>query len=105
MLCSVSLSRAILKANDIVARDPELALKVLMEKKIWTKSETKYILQAIKEIPYGLWRDYNPEETIRFYALRLRDVGLIKATPEKFIEKYTDWSFLTGMKRELALKW
>jgi NitT/TauT family transport system substrate-binding protein len=97
--------RAILKANDIVANDPEHTLKVLMEKQIWKKKETKYILQAIKEIPYGKWRDYNPEETIRFYALRLRDVGLIKTPPEEFIEKYTDWSILESLKQELALNW
>jgi NitT/TauT family transport system substrate-binding protein len=97
--------RAILKANDIVANDPEHTLKVLMEKQIWKKAETKYILQAIKEIPYGKWREYNPEETIRFYALRLRDVGLIKSPPEEFIEKYTDWSILESLKQELALNW
>ncbi len=97
--------RAILRANDIVARDPELALRTLMEKKIWKKSETKYILQAIKEIPYGKWRDYDPEETIRFYALRMREVGLIKSPPEEFTKQHCDWSFLMSMKRDLALKW
>ncbi len=97
--------RAILKANDIVAADPELALRILMEKGIWTKAETKYILQAIREIPYDLWRDYNPEETIRFYALRLREVGLIRTQPEEFIERHTDWSHLESLRQELALKW
>jgi len=97
--------RAILKANDVIARDPELTLRTLMEKKIWKKSETKYILQAIKEIPYGKWRAYNPEETIRFYALRLREVGMIKTPPEEFIKKYTNWSHLKSMKQELALDW
>jgi NitT/TauT family transport system substrate-binding protein len=97
--------RAILRANDIVANDPELALRTLMEKKIWTKSETKYILQALKQIPYTRWRDYNPEDTIRFYALRLREVGLIETLPEEFIEKHTDWSHLNSLKQELALKW
>ena len=97
--------RGILKANDIIAADPELTLRVLMEKKIWKKAETKYILQAIKDIPYGKWRNYNPEETIRFYALRLRDVGMLKTPPEDFIKKHTDWSFLNSMKKELALNW
>jgi len=95
--------RAILRATDIVASDPDLALKVLMEKKIWKKAETKYILQAIKDIPYGKWRDYNPEETIRFYALRLREVGMINTPPEEFIKKHTDWSVLNSVKQELAL--
>jgi NitT/TauT family transport system substrate-binding protein len=97
--------RAILKANDIVAKDPELALKVLMEKKIWKKAETKYILQSIKDIPYGMWRDYNPEETVRFYAMRLHDVGMLKTAPEEFIKQHTDWSILNSMKQELALNW
>jgi NitT/TauT family transport system substrate-binding protein len=97
--------RAILKANDIVARDPEYTLRVLQQKKIWKKSETKYILQALKEIPYGKWREYNPEETIRFNALRLHDVGIIKTPPDEFIARYTDWSFLRSMKDELGLMW
>ena len=97
--------RAILKANDIVARDPEYTLRILQQKKIWKKSETKYILQALKEIPYGKWRDYNPEDAIRFNALRLHDVGMIKMSPEEIIAQYTDWSFLRSMKGELGLMW
>jgi NitT/TauT family transport system substrate-binding protein len=97
--------RAILKANDIVARDPEYTLRILQQKGIWKKSETKYILQALQEIPYGKWRDYNPEDTIRFYALRLNDVGMIKTSPKEIIAKYTDWSFLRSMKDELGLMW
>jgi NitT/TauT family transport system substrate-binding protein len=97
--------RAILMANDIVANDPELALRTLMKKKIWTKAETKYILQALKEIPYDKWHDYDPEETIRFYALRLREVNMLKTLPEDFIKKHTDWSFLNSLKKELAMTW
>ena len=97
--------RAILKANDIVARDPQHTLRVLQQKKIWKKSETKYILQALKEIPYGKWREYNPEESIRFNALRLNDVGMSKTTPKEFLERYTDLSFLRSMKGELGLMW
>jgi len=97
--------RAILLANDIVAKDPEFALQVLLRKKIWKKSETQHILQAIKEIPYGRWREYSPEETIRFCALRLNDVGMVKTTPKEFIERYTDFSHLRSMKDELGLMW
>lgn len=97
--------RAILKANDIVAGNPEYTLQVLQKKKIWEESETRFILQALKEIPYGKWREYNPEETIRFYALRLREVGMIETSPEDFIKRNTDWRFLQGMKNELGLLW
>lgn len=97
--------RAILKANDIVARDPEHALSVLMKKKIWKKAETKYILQSLSDIPYGKWREYDPEDTIRFFALRMREVGLIKTAPEEFIEQHCDWSLLNELKKEFGITW
>lgn len=97
--------RAILKANDIVAQNPELATNILLEKKIRKESERKYVLQALKDIPYGKWRDYDPEETIRFFALRLREVEMLKTLPENFIKEHTDWSFLNSLKKELAMTW
>jgi NitT/TauT family transport system substrate-binding protein len=33
--------------------------------------------------------------------LRLRDVGLIKSTPQKILAEGTDWRFLNELKREL----
>lgn len=50
---------------------------------------------------YNRWRDDNPEDTVRFYALRLREVGMIKPTPQRIIGEGTDWRFLDGLKREL----
>lgn len=97
--------RAILKANDICARDPELAMQALLDHKVREIKEKEYMLKSLSEIPYGKWREYNPEETIRFYTLRLRDNGMIKTGPEEFIAKHTDWSHLQAMKQELALKW
>jgi NitT/TauT family transport system substrate-binding protein len=41
------------------------------------------------------------EDTVRFYALRLQEVGLIKSTPKKIIAEGTDWRFLNELKREL----
>ena len=97
--------RAILKANDIVAKDPQLATDTLLQRKIRKESEKKYVLQAVKDIPYGKWRAYNPEDTLRFYALRLREVGMLDSQPEEFIRKHTDWSFVKSLKGELAMTW
>ncbi len=97
--------RAILKGNDIVARNPELATDELIRRKIRKESERKYVLQALKDIPYGNWREYNPEDTVRFYALRLRDVGMIKTAPEEFITRHTDWRVIKSLKRELGMTW
>jgi NitT/TauT family transport system substrate-binding protein len=38
---------------------------------------------------------------MRFFALRLREVGMIKSTPNEILAKGTDWRFLNELKREL----
>jgi NitT/TauT family transport system substrate-binding protein len=60
-----------------------------------------YTLQSLEEIPYGKWRDYDPEEAVRFYALRMRELKMIKSTPQHIITHGTDWRFLTELKKEL----
>jgi len=97
--------RAILKANDIVARNPELATRIVIEKKVRNASEYKSLLRALKAIPYGKWREYNPEDTVRFYALRMRDIGMIESTPKQFIDQHTDWRFLNQLKKEFGITW
>ena len=97
--------RALLQGNDICHRNPELMARTLVERKVRTTAEYNYIVQAAKDIPYHKWREYDPEETIRFYALRLREVGMIKSNPQEFIAKNTDWRYLTELKNELGMTW
>ena len=40
-----------------------------------------YALQTLTELPYDSWREYDPEDTMRFYALRLHEAGMIKSSP------------------------
>ena len=40
-----------------------------------------YALQTLSEMPYDRWREYDPEDTIRFYALRLHEVGFDQVEP------------------------
>jgi hypothetical protein len=47
------------------------------------------------------WREYNPEDTLRFYALRLHEVGMVRSSPKQLITAGTDWRFLHEIKREL----
>ena len=91
--------RAILKAVDICALEPERSARLLVDKGVTTRYE--YTLQMMKELPYGKWREYDPEDTVRFYALRLHEVGMIKSSPQKIIAQGTDWRFLNELKREL----
>jgi len=38
---------------------------------------------------------------LRFYGLRLHEVGLIKTNPTKLIAKGTNWQFVNELRREL----
>jgi NitT/TauT family transport system substrate-binding protein len=91
--------RAILKTADLCALEPERAAHSLVDKGFATQYEST--LQLMQDLPYGTWRDYNPEDTVRFYALRLHEAGMIKSSPQKIIEPGTDWRFLNELKKEL----
>ena len=91
--------RAILKASDLCASQPELAARQLVERGFTAQYD--YALQTVSELPYDKWREYDPEDTLRFYALRLREAGFIKSSPNKIIAESADWRFLNELKREL----
>jgi NitT/TauT family transport system substrate-binding protein len=91
--------RAVLKAADLCASEPEVAARLIVEGGFTDRYE--YALQTLTENPYGAWREYNAEDTMRFYALRLHEIGMVKSTPQKIIAKGTDWRFLNELKREL----
>lgn len=93
--------RAILKRADAIAREPEPTARLLIEKGYVKNDDYEYVRQMLKEIPYGQWRDYEPEDTLRFYALRLHEVGMIKHSPQKIIAQGTDWRFLRELKKEM----
>ena len=84
--------RAILKANQICALEPERVARLLVDKGYTTNYD--YALQTMKDMPYGKWREYDAEDTLRFYALRLHEVGMIKTSPKKIIAQGTDWRFI-----------
>ena len=89
--------RAIVKAAKFCATDPERAARLVADKGY----RYDYSLQTMNEIRYARWHEYDPEDTIRFYSLRLREAGMIKSTPNKIIAQGTDWRFFNELKREL----
>jgi NitT/TauT family transport system substrate-binding protein len=52
-------------------------------------------------VPYWRWREYDPEDTLRFYALRLHEAGMIHGTPQRILARGTDWRFLDELRKEL----
>ena len=97
--------RAILKATDICASEPERVARLIVDKAAGRSTPPPpnydYVLQTMREIPYSQWREYDAEDTVRFFALRLHEVGLIKSPPQKIITQGTDWRFFNELKKEL----
>ena len=57
--------------------------------------------QTLRELPYDKWREYDAEDTVRFYALRLHETGFIKSDPQRIISQGTNWRFLDELRHEL----
>ena len=55
----------------------------------------------MKDVPYNTWRVYDPEDSVRSYALRLREAGMIKSTPQRLIADGTGWRSLNELKKGL----
>ena len=91
--------RAILKATDLCALEPERSARVIVERGFTNSYE--YALATMRDVPYNRWREYDPVDTVRFYALRLREVGVIKNNPQKLMAEGTDWRFFNELKKEL----
>lgn len=91
--------RALLKANQMCTQQPELAAGWLVEH--GQAPNYDVALQVLHDIPYIAWRNYDPEDSMRFYALRLREAGLIDQAPDDIIARGTDWRFYNELKKEL----
>jgi len=91
--------RAILKGTDLCAREPQLAAREIVDKGY--VENYRFAVETLRDVRYDVWRTYNPEDTLRFYGLRLREVGMIKTDPNALVAQGTDWRFLNELKREL----
>ena len=91
--------RAILKGVDLCALEPERAARTLVNQGFTDRYD--YALQTMQELPYGKWREYDPADSVRFYALRLHEAGMIKSSPQKILAQGTDWRFINELKKEL----
>jgi NitT/TauT family transport system substrate-binding protein len=93
------LVRAIVKANAICAQEPERVARLLVERGVVKQYD--YALQILKELPYARWRDYDSTDTLRLYALRLHEAGMVKSTPQKIIAQGSDLRFVDELRKEL----
>jgi len=91
--------RAIVKAADICAAEPERVARTLVDRGFYKDHAAS--LQTLKDIPYRRWRELDSADSLRFYALRLHEGGLIKTNPQKMLAQGTDWRFIEQLKKEL----
>jgi NitT/TauT family transport system substrate-binding protein len=91
--------RALLKAADLCAAQPELAARRLVDAGFTGRYD--YALQTLNELPYDRWREFDTEDSLRFFALRLHEVGMIRSSPNALLAEGTDWRFVNELKREL----
>jgi NitT/TauT family transport system substrate-binding protein len=93
--------RAIFMATDLCVSEPSRVTQLMVERGHAARGD--FTLQMLNELPYRVWREYDPEDTIRFYGLRMQELGMIKSTPQKLIAEHTDWRFLNELRRELRV--
>lgn len=92
--------RAMLRATDLCVSEPAAVAQRMVDGGFAPRLD--YAVQTLADVPYNRWREYDPEDTIRFYALRLREAGMIKSSPAKLIANGADWRFLNAVRRELG---
>jgi NitT/TauT family transport system substrate-binding protein len=91
--------RALLKAVDLCVSEPETVARRMVDGGFADNYD--YALRTLSDARYDRWREFDPEDTLRFFALRMYEVGLIKSRPNPLIAQGTDWRFLNELKREL----
>ncbi|OSI22501.1 ABC transporter substrate-binding protein [Bradyrhizobium canariense] len=92
--------RAMLRATDLCVSAPALVAQRMVDGGFTPRHD--YAAQTLADVPYNRWREFDPEDTIRFYALRLREARMLKSNPTKIIADAADWRFLNEVRRELG---
>jgi NitT/TauT family transport system substrate-binding protein len=91
------IMRATLKAIDLCTTDPQTVVNTAAAGGF----ASDYALQTLSDARYDQWRDYDPEDTLRFYALRMQETNAISKSPQEVLARGTDWRFLNELKREM----
>jgi NitT/TauT family transport system substrate-binding protein len=93
--------RAMVRATEICAAKPDWVAQRLVDRGFTPRYDSAR--QGLYEVPYRNWREYDTEDAVRFWALRLRELGMIKSSPDKIIAAGTDWRFIKEVRKELGI--
>jgi NitT/TauT family transport system substrate-binding protein len=100
------VTRAVMRAADATVKDRPRAAHVGATRPIASilppsGISFEEILNDTIAMPSYDWREFDPEETLRFFALRLGEVKLIKSTPQQIIAQGSDVAYLRQLQKEL----
>jgi NitT/TauT family transport system substrate-binding protein len=98
-LATKRVLRAVLRSAEFCVSDPQGAARALVDRGFLPSYD--FALTTLQNTHHDKWREYDAEDSVRFYALRMQETGMIKSTPQEIITKGTDWRFLKELKREL----
>jgi NitT/TauT family transport system substrate-binding protein len=97
------VTRALLRAADVVAKDKARAAHEYVARGFYataSPTDEQITNEVIRDLSYD-WRELDPEETLRFFALRLADAKLIRSTPQQIIAQRSDFAYMRELKSEL----
>jgi NitT/TauT family transport system substrate-binding protein len=93
------VTRAVLRATDAAAKDPARAAHDAAA--ALGVADESLVRETMAMCTYN-WRELDPEETLRFFALRLADAKLITTTPQQLIAQGTDLAYMRQLRKELT---
>jgi NitT/TauT family transport system substrate-binding protein len=93
--------RAMLTATDICAAKPDWVAQRLVDRDFTPRYD--YARQGLVDVSYRSWREYDAEDAVRFWALRMRELGMMKSSPDRVIATGTDWRFIKEVRKELGI--
>jgi NitT/TauT family transport system substrate-binding protein len=98
------VTRAVLRATDAVAKDRAAAAHQFVAGGFFSTTpattDEDIVNEVIRDLSYD-WRELDPEETLRFFALRLADAKLIKGTAQQIIAQGSDFAYMRQLRTEL----
>jgi NitT/TauT family transport system substrate-binding protein len=93
--------RAFVRATLRCGEDREGSARRLVE--FGATDRYDYALRTLEDLPYGAWASFSPEDSLRFAALRLREVGLVTMGANEILARGADFRFLDELRREMKL--
>jgi NitT/TauT family transport system substrate-binding protein len=91
--------RAIMRAAELAGKQPDVAAQRLADMHIAENAPQAH--HVMTRLPYHAWRSYDPADSMRFYALRLREAGLITQTPQEILDRGSNWGIINALKKEM----